>query len=293
MHQRKLAVRILFAASVSLLSLRTTVCPALNTAEQALQSRPDVIFTCDFESENWYKLFGMPTTPQRVACVDSDSDRRFEPFSGKALRIKVDAGGHYGASITYAFKKQTGAEPEEIYFRYYLRFADDWDPAGGGKLPGISGTYGRAGWGGRPSNGSNGWSARGLFRKQVDGKTPIGFYSYHADMRGQYGSEWLWDIEKRGWLENNRWYCIEQYAKMNTPGKNDGILRAWVDGQPAFEKTDIRMRNTDTLKIDSVWLNLYLGGTWTAKSDHHLYIDNIVIARNYIGPIKECDQTDK
>ena len=37
--------------------------------------------------------------------------------------------------------------------------------------------------------------------------------------------------EKR-FLENNRWYCVEQYAKMNTPTQNDGVLRVWVDGRP-------------------------------------------------------------
>ena len=42
----------------------------------------------------------------------------------------------------------------------------------------------------------------------------------------------------------------------------------------------------DTLKIETVWLNVYLGGSWTARSDHHLYIDNVVIARKYIGPLQ-------
>jgi hypothetical protein len=244
----------------------------------------NVVFTCDFESDDWYKQFGMRKSPERVEAVSSDPARKFEPRAGKAIRIKVDRGGHYGASIMYRFKDRIGAEPEQIYFRYYLRFADDWDPARGGKLPGISGTYNRAGWGGRPSNGRNGWSARGQFNGQRDGKTPVGYYCYHADMRGRYGSGWIWNTEERGHLENNRWYCIEQYVKMNTPGRNDGILRGWADGQQAFEKTDVRMRDVDTLKIEAVWLNVYLGGTWTAESDHHLYIDDVVIARDYIGP---------
>jgi hypothetical protein len=258
----------------------------LKASKQSSSDSKDAIFSCGFESENWFKQFGMRSSPERVEIISSDSARKFEPLAGKALRIKVDRGGHYGTSIMYRFKAQIGDEPEEIYFRYYLRFADDWNPAGGGKLPGISGTYDRAGWGGRPSNGRNGWSARGLFERQTDGKTPVGYYCYHADMKGRYGSNWIWDIEKRGYLENNRWYCIEQYAKMNTPGKNDGILRGWVDGRPAFEKTDVRMRDVDTLRIEAVWLNLYLGGSWVAKSDHHLYIDNVVIARDYIGPIQ-------
>jgi hypothetical protein len=246
----------------------------------------NVIFSCGFKSDNWFEQFGMSESPARVDTVASDPVRKFDPLSGKALRIKVDRGGHYGTSIMYRFKEQIGAEPEEIYFRYYLRFANDWNPQRGGKLPGISGTYNRAGWGGRPSNGRNGWSARGQFKGQVDGKTPIGYYCYHADMKGRYGSGWTWQQQKRGYLENSRWYCIEQYARMNTPGKNDGILRAWVDGKPAFEKTDIRMRDAGTLKIEAIWLNVYLGGSWTAKSDHHLYIDEVVISRSYIGPVE-------
>jgi hypothetical protein len=258
----------------------------LKGTTQSSRDRKDEVFSCAFESDKWYERFGMRSKPKRVEVISSDSARKFEPLAGRAMRIKVDRGDHYGTSITYRFKDQTGEEPQEIYFRYYLRFADDWNPAGGGKLPGISGTYGRAGWGGRPSDGRNGWSARGLFKRQNDGKTPVGYYCYHADMKGRYGSNWTWDQEKRGHLQNNRWYCIEQYAKMNTPGKNDGILRGWVDGRPAFEKTDVRMRDVDTLRIEAVWLNLYLGGSWVAKSDHHLYIDNVVIARNYIGPIQ-------
>ena len=105
-------------------------------------------------------------------------------------------------------------------------------------------------------------------------------------MKGKYGSDWLWENDRLGFLENNRWYCVKQHAKMNTPGKNDGILRGWIDGQLAFEKTDVRMRDMDTLKIETIWLNVYHGGGWTAQSDHHLYIDNVVIARNPIGPLE-------
>ena len=110
-------------------------------------------------------------------------------------------------------------------------------------------------------------------------------------MKGRYGSNWLWAKDELGYLENNRWYCIEQYAKMNTPGKHDGTLRGWVDGELAFEKTDIRMRDVEALKIETIWLNVYLGGRWTARSDHHLYIDNVVIARSQIGLLREQDPT--
>jgi hypothetical protein len=70
---------------------------------------------------------------------------------------------------------------------------------------------------------------------------------------------------------------------MDSSREKDGILRGWVDGRLALDKTDVRMRDAPSLKIETVWLNVYLGGSWTARSDHHLYIDDVVIARKPIG----------
>jgi hypothetical protein len=241
-------------------------------------------FHCDFDADNWYEQWGLSKAPARTSLVREDPQRKFVPLAGRALRVHVEEAGHYGLSMSFPFKKLVGREPEEIYFRYSLRLADDWTPRRGGKLPGISGTYGRAGWGGRPVDGTDGWSARGSFGGHDSGRTPIGFYCYHMDMRGRYGSTWTWDENELGLLENNRWYSIGQYVRLNTPGEADGILRGWVDGGLAFEKTDVRFRSVDTLKIEAVWINVYLGGTWAAEQDHHLYLDEIVISTEPIPP---------
>ncbi len=258
---------------------------ALSTSlpAQDVSNSSDVIFQCDFESETWWNEWGLRDSPKRADAVDEDRQREFESHDGKALQIRVDEGGHYGVSLQYRFAKQLGDEPEEIYFRYYLRLGSDWKPENGGKLPGIAGTYGRAGWGGRKVDGTDGWSARGLFKGQVNGRTPIGFYCYHADMRGKYGDNWGWEGDGFLGLENNRWYCIEQHVKMNRPGKNDGVMRAWVDNRLVFEKRDVRMRDIDKLKIEMVWINVYHGGSWTAKQDQHLFIDDVAISRSRIG----------
>jgi hypothetical protein len=234
-------------------------------------------FRCGFEDEDWWRAFGIKSAPQRCQLVARDATRGFEPYRGRALRIRVDKGGHYGASILYRFGTQTGSEPDEAWFRYRLRFARDWTPDRGGKLPGFSGTYGRAGWGGRPVSGQDGWSARGLFQGRRDGRTPVGFYCYHADMTGKYVSGWVWDADRAS-LANDRWYRIDQHVRLNTPGKRDGVLEALVDGHPVFKKTDIRFRDTPALKVEAVWLNVYLGGRWTASSTHHLYVDDVVIS---------------
>ncbi len=256
-------------------------------AEPAPAGRDGVIFACGFESPEWWREWGLKQPEAGTETVAEDPALKFEPLQGRALRVRIREGSNLGSNLRYKFAERTQAEPEEIFFRYYLRFADDWNPTiQGGKLPGISGTYNRAGWGGRPVNGHDGWSARGLFERQRDGLTAIGFYCYHVDMKGKYGSNWVWGRDRLGYLENNRWYAVEQQLKLNHPGVNDGVLRGWIDGRLAFEKTDVRMRDTTDLKIEMVWLNVYQGGTRPAPSEDHLYIDNVVISRNRIGPAK-------
>ena len=67
----------------------------------------------------------------------------------------------------------------------------------------------------------------------------------HVEQGGHYGLSLAFPFKKHlGYepeevyfrLENNRWYCIEQHVKLNTPGQSDGVLRGWVDGRLAFER---------------------------------------------------------
>ena len=259
--------------------------------DKGIEENPDVIFFADFESDSWPGHW--TSVSGNLQTVKTDTDRLFEPLQGNALRARIAKGLNHAMSLIYKFRKETGREPEEIFFRYYLRLGNDWNQSvQGGKLPGISGTYGVAGWGGRKSDGTNGWSARGAFHRSISednplaGTHPIGTYCYHADQKGPYGEVWLWQNDYRGYLVKNRWYSIEQYLKMNTPEKKDGIIKAWVDGRLAFEKSDIRFRNVKRLKIEQIWMNVYHGGKAPSPYDQHLFIDNVVIANKYIGPMK-------
>jgi hypothetical protein len=255
-------------------------------ADPGLAGGSDILLSCGFDDDAWWRAWGSQKPPEHTSLVEGEN-----AFggNGKSLRVTVPRGDHMGTSFAYRFRERLGAEPEEIYFRYYLKFDRDWAQAtSGGKLPGISGTYGRAGWGGRPVHGDDGWSARGLFVSRNGGdSSAIGFYCYHADMRGKYGD----DLVFRPRLEHGRWYCVEMHCKLNTPGengergRNDGILQGWIDGVLAFERTDIRFRDVAALKIEEIWVNVYHGGaTPVPRQDIHLYLDNMVIARKPIGP---------
>lgn len=259
--------------------------------DAGIDDHPDVIFADRFEDENWPSGWSNPGSKSKVEPVREDASNRFEPLQGKALKVTVEAGARQGLNMHLRFARQPGGEPEEAYFRYYLRLGESWNPVvTGGKLPGLSGTYGKGGWGGRGADGTNGWSARGIFFQQVTDDPalaeyrPIGSYLYHVQ-GGKYGSNIGWNLGPTGMLQKNRWYSIEQYVKMNSPGEADGILRAWVDGKLAYEKTDVVYRTVPDLKIESVWMNVYHGGTEDAPSDLSLFIDNVVVARSYIGPV--------
>jgi hypothetical protein len=266
---------------------------AAHPGNRGLAKDPDVVLFADFEGDDWGDAWTQVAPKEAVDTVAADEARKFVPLSGRALRSKLAEGSSTALNTLFKFAKETGSEPEEMFFRYYLRLGDDWNQTlQGGKLPGFSGTYGRAGWGGRKSNGSNGWSARGSFGLTIPadnplaGLAPIGNYCYHAEMPGFYGDVWGWQRDYRGYLEKNRWYCLEQCVKLNRPDANDGVLRAWIDGRLAFEKTDLRYRTVDALKIEQVWLNIYHGGTQPSPRDQHAYLDEIVIARKYVGPRK-------
>jgi hypothetical protein len=253
--------------------------------EPGLANRDDILLFEDFEYADWQSHFSNVSHDQNLDIVSSPV------FQGaSALRVRANQGEHYGTSITFGFQDLGLAEPEEIYFRYYVYIDSSWNHADSdgeiGKFPGFGGTYGVAGWGGQPSDGTNGWSARMM--NWDDGNTAaVGFYTYHADMGGIYGTHMRWDPA----LERDRWYCIEAYVQMNTitggNGNNDGILLGWVDDVDVFDETGLRFRDVDHLKIETVWINIYVGGSWTADHDMELYFDNMVVAPNPIGCYQE------
>lgn len=262
--------------------------------DRNIENDPSVIFVDRFDSWQWpwrtdwsdYDKEGNAET------VQESSEERLELLDGAALKVTIRKGKSQGLNMHYRFSKSGGTEPEEVYFRYYLRLGESWDPVvEGGKMPGLAGTYGRAGWGGRKPNGRNGWSARGSFFTMSGGNSDlsrfraIGTYLYEADMSSSYGEILGWGLGPSGALEKNRWYSIEQYVRMNRPDEKDGILRAWVDGKLVFEKTDIRYRTVPDLRIESVWMNVYHGGTQRSHKDLTLFIDNVVVAKKYIGPM--------
>ena len=126
--------------------------------------------------------------------------------------------------LSHNFKKAGETEPDELFYRYYLRLKAGYQcSVQPKKLPGLAGRYppNDSGNGGNPSTGRmgtdglSGWSARNLRtgrRPAPDWMIPIGTYLYQADMKADFGDNAL----GCPWLVADQDYCIEQYVKMNT-----------------------------------------------------------------------------
>ncbi len=254
-----------------------------------IDANPAVYFASDFESRNWKD--GWSDGGKMGNAIKSD-ENMYEPFSGRSISATMGKGQNLALNQRFKFSENGISEPEQAYFRYYLRLGDNWNQVmSGGKMPGFAGTYNTAGWGSRKPNGTNGWSTRGAFIKtlqQGDNRvTPMGSYVYHLGQGGNYGNTWAWNMGNAALLKNNIWYCIEQFVQLNTPGEADGVLIAWLDGRKVFERKNLQFRTSYALKIEEVWMNIYHGGLDPSPIEQTAYIDNFVVAKDYIGPVNK------
>lgn len=175
----------------------------------------------------------------------------------------------------------------------------EYRPGSVDKLPGFGGIYARQPWGGGGyggtlSNGDNGWSARMSLKERDDGRWQMRYYVYHLG-EDEAGIVSMWDWNAA--LSRQRWHCIEGYIRLNSiehdpvtgrsKARADGILRGWIDGDLAFEKSDLIFRLSRRLKIEEIYGNFYIGGGWFPIQDCYLFTDNWVIASNPIGTFSE------
>lgn len=199
----------------------------------------------------------------------------FEEDNNRFLKVLIPK-RHYGPIIGAQWKIPI-IPADEYFFSYKVKFEKKFDFVKGGKLPGLAG--GAANSGASIPNGYDGWSARMMFWE--NGK--LSFLLYFPNQSSIWG-ERLYLKNPSGdtlHLERNNWHTITQHVKMNTPGEEDGILQAWVDGINVFKTDSILFRKDEKLQIDQLFYSVFLGGgdlSWTSSKDEYICFDDFRVS---------------
>ena len=144
---------------------------------------------------------------------------------------------------------------------YGLFLPSDFAFNKGGKLPGLFGGEGPAG--GKTADGTSGFSVRLMWRTNGLGEV----YAYipgHPRGRGASLDRGAWTFPR------GRWIDVQEEVVLNTPGKPDGELRVWIDGEMRLSHADVIYRTTTDLGIAGVMADIFYGGktaAWAAPDD--------------------------
>ncbi|WP_420814070.1 polysaccharide lyase [Nakamurella deserti] len=172
---------------------------------------------------------------------------------------------------------------DEACMSYDIRFDRDFDWSLGGKLPGLEGVAPGTSLA-APTGGNNtdkGWSGRLMWLgpKAYKWAGPLNMavsYMYHPGQAGTYGDNVRWNTA----FVAGQWHTVKQCHSMNTVGKADGVLRAWIDGKLVVDDTSYVYRVRNDVHISHIVFSIFRGGNtldWAGSRDNFIDIDNIAI----------------
>lgn len=261
-------------------------------ADTGIDSHPAVIFADQFESENPGGLAKRWESPgagggRYLSLVDSGS----AACGQKALRVEARLGENEGDGLTQWFESS-----ETLFIRFYVRFDKECDFVhhfvtlranrglrGGDRWSGFGGAGNQPKGDERFSTALEPWGDWGRW-------TPPGkwnFYSYWYQMKpspdGKYWGN-AFRADNQPLIPKGQWICAEFMIKHNTPGKPDGEQAYWIDGELVGHWTGIPWRTSEALMANALTVESYVTDRWTKQKLNIVDFDNVVIAKEYIGP---------
>ena len=209
----------------------------------------------------------------------------------RCMKVEARLSDNHGDGLTKWF-----TPVETVFVRFYVRFAPDCDYVhhfvtlrankglrGEDKWSGFGGAGLRPEGSERFSTALEPWGNWG--RWPAPGKW--NFYSYWHEMRVSPDGKYWGNSFQTGPQEpivKDRWICAEFMLKQNTPGEPDGEQAFWIDGQLLGHWRGLNWRKTAGLQANALTLESYVTDRWTKNPTNTVFFDNLVIAREYIGP---------
>jgi len=194
----------------------------------------------------------------------------------KALKAVYE--GYDQGSRRLVIRVPIGRALKEATLCYDVKFADDFLFVRGGKLHGLGPD--KPVTGGRPMR-PDGWSARAMFHK--NGR--LSSYIYCQNKKGKYGQSVMADGFS---FRKGRYYAVSLHVKVNDPGRANGFMHIYVDGEQLIRHDGVEYRAVggDNTLITHYLFSTFHGGhtpSWAPKDKEGKYIsvqaffDNITI----------------
>lgn len=259
----------------------------------ALEKPGTVFFRDDFESaESLKKYFEIRGLKEGRARLVSGAGAGHGSAGAIEFTAPARDGNESGAGASGWF----GPEGHDrVYFRRYIRFAEDYDQGDlnhtGGGLAAVAGddrwrAMGSAGL--RPRGDDHFNSAFEPWRDWGRQPAPgyMFLYTYWMDMTrdpdGHFWGNMLGPAEdERIVPQRGRWHCLEHMILANEPGKADGELAAWIDGKLYIHYIGLRWRSSADVKLKRFDIGVYIHH---AKKDNTVRYDDVALSTGYIGP---------
>jgi hypothetical protein len=260
--------------------------------DAGIGSHPSVIFADDFEEGELGERWDSKGPGQGKALSFAASG---EEIAGeRCLKVEARLGENEGGGLTKWFESAP-----RIFVRFYVRFDAGADYIhhfvtlrGNKGLRGADRWSGFGGAGTRPAGDERFSTALEPWGNW--GKWPApgkwNFYSYwHEMLPARDGKHWGNSFlpEPQKVIPKEKWICAEFMLEHNTPGEPDGEHAFWIDGRLLGHWRGINWRKSAALEANALTLESYVTDRWTKNPVNTVYFDNLVIAREYIGPAGE------
>jgi len=253
----------------------------------ALQAAAPASWTANYDQTPWESALHADWGPRHLGRDGVVVDKK---TGERVIRVKYPQGGlgpdNGGMQYLLRFGRKGHPFPgdlDHVFVRYDLFFERGFDFSKGGKLPGLCGNSDlslnpKTGGGGPPKGDGEGFSAKVMWRE--GGRAAQ--YVYWPGQKDEYGDYFWW--EKAGQpvrLQIGRWQSIESEVLLNTPGRDDGVIRSWLDGVQVLERKGLRLRKGKDLHVNVFYFSTFFGGStpdWAPHVDSYARFGPIQIS---------------
>lgn len=195
------------------------------------------------------------------------------------LEIFYPEGEFRGLNGRHYLDDIVGHWPNELHGRFdlYIPTGFEWASSGygGTKFPGPANQSNGCGAGGSYCTGE-GFSARtfnprpGHSWDETGGDAcPYAVYVYDDTSNTTHHDPWY-----NGGPNLGEWFTVDIFISMNDPDVSNGVIKGWINAEPAFEKNNYLFFDSDhedDMGVEQWRSHFYFGGTWGSPTNQSVY----------------------